>query len=337
MPNSVHLSEVSLERSPVIACIGSSTHGGAVAQASARLAAQARKPLILFHSISEHRINGNLPDPFSCQIDRRRMNAALVELTQMLDAVEDGVSVTLSEGHWQSELSQMIARTGAAIAVAGSPCSGHTSHLATSILEQGIAACMFVPQGEPVIDAAQPRPKIMVPLDGSAFSEAALAQAIRLATSDGAELFLAHVIPECGLEDFGPPTVHDLQLRDQIDRRNEESACEFLEAHLRQIKAYGLAARSNCTKGDPRVRLLDLIAEERPAMVVMSARGAGLRTCEDLAIGSTTAFLLDHLSVPVLVVANSPLAPPAARRAGNHALSEHRARPPLSRPILTTS
>lgn len=337
MPNSVHLSEVSVERSPVIACIGSSMHGGAVAQASARLAAQARKPLILFHSINERRINGNLPDPFSCQIDRRRMNAALVELTQMLDAVEDGVSVTLSEGHWQSELSQMIARTGAAIAVAGSPCSGHTSHLATSILEQGIAACMFVPQREPVIDAAQPRPKIMVPLDGSAFSEAALAQAIRLATSDGAELFLAHVVPECGLEDFGPPTVHDLQLRDQIDRRNEQSACEFLEAHLRHIQTYGLTAHSNCTKGDPRVRLLDLIAEERPAMVVMSARGAGLKTCEDLAIGSTTAFLLDHLSVPVLVLASAPLAPPGARWAGKNALSEHLARPPLSRPVLTTS
>lgn len=337
MPNSVHLSEVSVERSPVIACIGSSEHGGAVAQASARLAGKARKPLILFHSISEYRINGNLPDPFSCQIDRRRMNATLAELTQMVDAVEDGVSVTLGEGHWQSQLSHMISHTGAAIAVAGSPCSGHTSHLATSILEQGIAACMFVPQCEPIIDAAERRQKIMVPLDGSAFSEAALAQAIRLATADGAELFLTHVIPECGLEDFGPPTVRDLQLRDQIDRRNEQCACEFLEAHLRQIQAYGLAARSNCTKGDPRVHLLDLVAEERPAMVVMSARGAGLRTCEDLAIGSTTAFLLDHLSVPVLVVASAPQSSSSARWAGNHASSEHLARPPLSRPGLTTS
>jgi nucleotide-binding universal stress UspA family protein len=337
MPSTVQLSEVSVERSPVIACIGSSMHAGAVAQASARLAAQARKPLILFHSISEPRINGNLPDPFSCQIDRRRMGATLAELSQMLDAVENGISVTLGEGHWQSELSQMVARTGPTIAVAGSPRSGHTSHLATSILEQGITACMFVPQREPIVDAAQTRPKIMVPLDGSAFSEAALAQAIRLATSDGAELFLAHVVPECGLEDFGPPTVQDLQLRDQIDRRNEQSACEFLEAHLRQIHAYGLAARSNCMKGDPRVRLLDLVAEEQPAMVVMSARGAGLRTCEDLAIGSTTAFLLDHLSVPVLVVASAPLAPPGARWAGNHALSEHLARAPLSRPVLTTS
>lgn len=337
MPSSVHPSEVSLARSPVIACISSAMHAGAVAQASARLAGQARKPLILFHSINEHRIKGDLPDPFRSQIDRRRMKATLAELTQTLGPVEDGVDVVLREGHWQSALSQMIARMGAAIVVAGSPCSGHTSHLATSILEQGIAACMFVPQRELMTEAAQPRQKIMVPLDGSAFSEAALAQALRLATSDGAELFLAHVIPQCGLEDFGPPTVRDLQLRDQIDRRNEQSACAFIEAHLRQIKAYGLAARSNCTKGDPRVRLLDLVAEERPTMVVMSARGAGLRTCEDLAIGSTSAFVLDHLSVPVLVVASGFHAPSDARWAGNHGASEHLARPPLSRPVLTTS
>lgn len=335
MPHHVHLSDRNTERAAVIACISSARHAGAVAQASARLAEQARLPLILFHAISAQRINGNLPDPFSCQIDRRRMHATLAELTQMLDPVADGITVTLGQGHWQSELSEVVARTGAAIAVAGSPRSGHTSHLATSILEQGVTACMLVPDRALISDTAQPRRKIMVPLDGSAFSEAALAQAIRLATADGAELFLAHVVPECGLEDFGPPSVHDLQLRDQIDRRNEHSASHFLEAHLRQIHAYGLAARSTCAKGDPRVRLLDLVAEERPGLVVMSARGAGLRTCEDLAIGSTTAFLLDHLAVPVLVVASAPLPPAGARGAGHQWSPEPLARPPLSRPVLT--
>jgi hypothetical protein len=67
----------------------------------------------------------------------------------------------------------------------------------------------------------------------------------------------------------------------------------------------------------------------------MSARGAGLRTCEDLAIGSTTAFLLDHLAVPVLVVASAPLPPAGARWTGHQWSPEPLARPPLSRPVLT--
>lgn len=337
MPGPVHPSEPGTGRSPVIACIGAAMHARAVAQASARLARQARKPLILFHAIGEHRLHGSLPDPFGCQIDRKRMHAALAELKQTIGPVADGVSVALGEGYWPSDLTEMVAREGAAIAVAGTPCSGHASHLATSILEGGMAACMFVSGQEATAEAVPARRRIMVPLDGSAFSEAALAQAIRLATAESAELLLVHVIPECGIEDFGPPSVRDLALRGQIDRRNEQSAREFLETRLQQVRAHGLAARSSCTKGDPRVRLVDFVARERPTMVVMSARGAGIRTCEDLAIGSTAGFLLDHLKLPVLVVANAAQARSHALWTGRHLPLSQPGRPSVSQVASTRS
>src|SRR5690606_29477245 len=125
------------------------------------------------------------------------------------------------------------------------------------------------------------------------------------AKSCPSELLLVHVMPLPGIDAFGPLADSDLQLQMLVERRNEAVACGFLETTLRRLQDLGIRARSRCLKGDPRSCLASLLDAEAPALVMLSARGQGIRNCEDLSLGSTANYLLDHLHLPVMLVGST--------------------------------
>ena len=320
--------------SPVIACISSSSSACAVAKVAAELARQSARPLILFHTVEDRTSLGHLPDPIASHLDRNRMRTFLVELQHdiLLQGAQLAINIAIHDGCWQAELSSIVARNPGADVVVGSSHHTENGHIAGTLVEAGVDHVVFVPDTEAFSATGPVRNRILVPHDGSSFAEAALAQAIGLAAASGAELLLAHAIPASGIEEFGPPVIGDLELRKLIDRRNEDAACEFLEARLRQIRAHGIDVRSRCLKGDPRTRLSRLVAEERPSIVILSARGAGVKTCENLVVGSTATYLLDTLGTPTMLIASAAAPRSGAAWAIHNRQSLQLAREPLNRP-----
>ncbi|AOL24310.1 Nucleotide-binding universal stress protein, UspA family [Erythrobacter litoralis] len=304
----------------IIACLDLSPHSQRVARLAAFLARETDRPLILFHAVSDEQPAGGLPDPLEWHLRRSRARRFLEEMAASIENFPGEIGIGIKEGQWQAGLAELCAMSGPATAVIGKSSVGDHVHLSASLLESGAGSLLVVPASARAERPA--RLRIMVPLDGSRFADAALARARAIAAATSAELLLAHVIPAAGIEEFGPPALGDLELQRRVDRRNERAACEFLEDALHRLEAEGIAARSRCLKGDPRAGLDRLMAEEQPGLVILSARGHGVKTCENMALGSTAAYLLDHASVPIMVVpimmvpGRTATSPGPARQAG---------------------
>lgn len=322
---------------PVIACITRGEGRKAVARAASQLAAQIGVPLILFHAIKQTPTAGHLPDPIASYLDHSRMRECLCDMSRKLAGADKEIDIALREGNWNAELADLATTCQSPIVVVGSSSRADSSHVAADLLGRGIANILFVPARQEPASAPAGRRRILVPLDGSAFAEAALAEAVALASSGDAELLLAHSIPVCGIDEFGPPVTGDFELRAQIDQRNRDAAKEFLEARLRRVGALGIPVRSRSLIGDPRTTLARLVAEEEPAMLVLSARGHGIRNCRDMAVGSTAAYLLDHIAAPLMLVAAPPAPLPDTGKPLHGQVTSRRMRGPLNRPPVPVS
>ena len=294
----------------VIACIDASAHARNVASVAASLAEALDLSLTLLHVVEPGSDPGGRPDPFEWGLRRQQARRLLARLSENLPLPAERVRLEVAEGERVQTICDHAAMPGSILVMGATghgerqPCRSHT---AQQVLEAGAGPVLLVPTGQDV--PRNPFGRIMVPLDGSSYAEAALAEATRLARKSSAELLLAHVVPDAGLILFGPPEIADLELRLQLDQRNEQAACNFLERTRRRTADLGIKVRSLCLKGDTRSTLLRAIAQEKPGLVILASRGQGGKHCHDLALGGTAAYLLAHLAGPMMLVR------PAANRA----------------------
>lgn len=297
---------------PVIACVDGSPHSREVVYAAADFACSCARPLILFHALAHPGDPAEIPDPLAWNLRRQEAHRELGRLRDMLSGLPDAVSVELSDGDWITALGDRVGKAGT-LTVIGLPWPHErglpTGQVARTIADTFVGSVLLVPPG--YIPRAGRTWRIAVPIDGSTYAEAALAEATRIARRSGAELLIVHAIPDAGLTDFGPLATSDLELRMQLDRRNEQAAYGFLETTRRRLADQGLVARSLCIKGDTRSALLRVLGEQAPDLVVLSAKGQGGKRCSDLSIGGTVSYLLDHLTCPVMLV--RPAAQPSGR------------------------
>ena len=287
----------------IIACVDQSAHARNVVSVAACLASVLDLPLTLYHVIEPSDGPGNRQDPLEWNLRRQQARRHLAQLREALPVALGKVRETVGEGERVQAICDKAAATGSMLVIGASAEGDHLlfrERTAQQVLEAGVAPVLMVPKGHTAPD--NPFSRIMVPLDGSSFSEAALVEAIRLASRTGAELLLALVVPDAGLTAFGLLETADVDLRLRLNERNQAAACNFLERTTRRIADQGLKVRSKCLKGDTRSSLQHVIAEERPGLVILSARGQGGQHCRDLPIGSTASYLLNHLVQPVMLV-----------------------------------
>jgi nucleotide-binding universal stress UspA family protein len=141
--------------------------------------------------------------------------------------------------------------------------------------------------------------KIVVPLDGSGWSEAALMHAKRIAKNNQAELILLHV--------YHSPTA---QYQDMIATANKNE--EFIDQEYEEIKrrlisvrndlrAEGVQVRGHILFGrDPAYNIIKYVENEKADLVVMSTHGrTGLAR---FVFGSVARKVMEGLDVPVLLV-----------------------------------
>ena len=140
--------------------------------------------------------------------------------------------------------------------------------------------------------AENPPRKILLPLDGSEFAEAALPAATSLAAAFGADLCLVRVVPWATTALVFPmmpaPNV------DEIEVAMHEAAASYLNG----VEAPGATRR--VLRGSPGAELENCIGDEAIDMVVMTSRGrSGLSRW---ALGSVADHVVRTSHCPVMLV-----------------------------------
>jgi nucleotide-binding universal stress UspA family protein len=145
---------------------------------------------------------------------------------------------------------------------------------------------------------------LLVPLDGSKFSEAGLPLAARLARAAGAELHLAHVhvtpSPDSRI-DYNPLPIETPFPIDGLARSDEDlGEGEYLEYLAERLSRDGADADASVLDGPDVADTLAAFADDVEAdMVLMVSHGrAGFRR---LWYGSVTDEIVRHTTLPVLV------------------------------------
>jgi nucleotide-binding universal stress UspA family protein len=154
------------------------------------------------------------------------------------------------------------------------------------------------PEPRALLLAEQPR--ILVPVDGSHFAEAALPPAISIADDLGAEILLVDV----------DTTPHDVMIAEQDVATFFESAeyapasaeREYLHDLAQRLCSEwpGLTVRTLVRSGDPATALIAATRESKPALVVMATHGrTGLQRAT---LGSVADGVLQHGQTPLVLV-----------------------------------
>lgn len=143
---------------------------------------------------------------------------------------------------------------------------------------------------------------ILLPSDGSKLSTKAVKQGIELAKIVGARVTAMHVIAERQMimdESFGAPSMVALQA--QLEKGAQQRAKKILET-IRELAAGSkVPFDSISVGGGPTYEMIIKQAKKAKCdLIVMASHGR--RGLSSILLGSETAKVLTHSSIPVLVV-----------------------------------
>ena len=146
--------------------------------------------------------------------------------------------------------------------------------------------------------------EFVVAIDGSEGSEAAIKEAIQLASAVGAQLTFAYVRkPPSSL--LGSPYYECHLARDLGWARAQ------VDAALDRAREASLEARGEVLEGNPVDEILSFADNSRADLIVMGSRGHG--ALAGALLGSVSSGVVQHANLPVLVAKQT--APPARRAA----------------------
>jgi nucleotide-binding universal stress UspA family protein len=132
---------------------------------------------------------------------------------------------------------------------------------------------------------------ILVAWDGSEHAKRALAEAIDLARTQEARLTLLSVAaPIHAWPGYIPP----------ITEADLVSAAEQMLAEGEALVPDGIPVSGRTATGDPGTELLKRTAAANHDLIVMGSRGRG--AIRSAVLGSVSHFVLNHATVPVLLV-----------------------------------
>jgi nucleotide-binding universal stress UspA family protein len=133
--------------------------------------------------------------------------------------------------------------------------------------------------------------KILVPVDGSKYSNEAVQYACSIAQKFNSELILLHVIPDI-LSD-GDAGFIDYKPLEEAARKKIDAAKEILASN-------GLRASTRMESGPTADTIINIAEEEAADLIVIGSRG--LSTAKRFLLGSVSNSVSHHAPCPVLIV-----------------------------------
>jgi nucleotide-binding universal stress UspA family protein len=142
-----------------------------------------------------------------------------------------------------------------------------------------------------------PSPRVLVPLDGSEFAEAALPAAGKLASVLGGELCLVRVVPL--LSSLPPPGALGWDIS-ALDRLQAEAWPYLRGVAERCTREFSCVCRTDVRLGAPADAILGAVDDEPAAAVVMATHAHS--GWQRLLMGSVTDHVLRKSTVPLVLV-----------------------------------
>ncbi|MFT3895164.1 MAG: universal stress protein [Anaerolineales bacterium] len=138
--------------------------------------------------------------------------------------------------------------------------------------------------------------KILVPLDGSDLSEAALPHAKTLASSEEAEIILLRVSANPAAEfSFSDPA-----LADRVIQELEAETLSYLQSVRGKLQKTGFRTSFLIRQGATAETILKIAEEIKADVIVMSTHGrSGVKRW---LLGSVTDRVVTHSALPVMII-----------------------------------
>ncbi|MEM9608350.1 MAG: universal stress protein [Actinomycetota bacterium] len=147
--------------------------------------------------------------------------------------------------------------------------------------------------------------RVLVPLDGSARAESALAIAGQVARLHGAQLTLLHVVASPPHPCPHPFDEREKELDRLLVERNLRAATAYLDTIVRRTERDGIRVRPLVIdRRDTRNAIQHRIEIDGIDLVVMSGHGHGGRA--EQAVGTVAGYLVEQATVPLLLVRDGP-------------------------------
>lgn len=143
---------------------------------------------------------------------------------------------------------------------------------------------------------------ILLPTDGSTLSAKAVKQCIRLAKSIGAKITAVNVTPEFRIMmDEGFATLNVALTKNRFEEETAKHSKKLLDG----VKADARAAGVDCdcvsmAGGVPYEAIIKLAKKAKCDLIMMASHGR--KGLSSILLGSETAKVLTHSTIPVLVV-----------------------------------
>jgi nucleotide-binding universal stress UspA family protein len=134
--------------------------------------------------------------------------------------------------------------------------------------------------------------KILLAIDGSKFSQAAVQQLIALTSPREVEVRLLHVI------ELWPVHIHNLE-RDLRQEKREEAE-QLLARTAQQLRAAGFNVTTIAKEGDPKVDVIDVAAEWHADLIMVGSHGR--KGLDHFFLGSVSEAVARHASCSVQIV-----------------------------------
>ena len=143
--------------------------------------------------------------------------------------------------------------------------------------------------------------RILVATDGSSLSKKAVASAIELAATCGAELLALKVVPRYPQAYFEGSIPLSAEEISRVETQWTESAQALLKTVEKSAKSKGVVTKSLTVKSDVVSDAIIAAAKKQKAdLIVMASHGR--KGIKRLLLGSETQQVLTHSHIPVLVL-----------------------------------
>lgn len=256
---------------------------------------------------TSHGAHAALTDPLEWELARREASAYLEQAARGDFALTRGLSVDLVEGDPPTQIAQWVREHDVDLVVLcthgrGGATEWPLASTARKLVESLPCSLLVVPAVAEQHVEPPGYTRILVPLDGSVWSETVLSLATRLAQAHGAELVLAHAVPRHQLTRAGPapPSAVDLELERRLVERNEGIGRGYLEQLRARLMSAGISTRTVVERdGEVRADLLRVVAREQPDIIVLSTCGSSGHV--ERVAGTVAMHLLTHATRPLLL------------------------------------
>lgn len=143
---------------------------------------------------------------------------------------------------------------------------------------------------------------ILLPTDGSEYSNKAVTEAIEVAKAFGAKITALHIVDSYHLvlqdEGFGLPQLETLKNR--VEQEKAARARKILGSVENAVKTAGVECDAIVATSDaPYEMIVDQATRFKCDLIVMASHGR--RGLEGILLGSETQKVLTHSKIPVLV------------------------------------